>query len=174
MVNYFTQLLLSIALLYCSVEDTQLYTLPSKESIINHLQDAFNTQVSLSEDYRTHEEITELLSLYFNDEFMNQFISENVVQEEGGYITLGTDFARYYIPFFSYTDQTVVTYDIQLQQIYIYEYFLEENNILFTSPDHYEIVTLSKVEGEWKVVGIESSESKPRRISEIERTNKVE
>ncbi|MFS1518182.1 DUF3993 domain-containing protein [Bacillus sp. SCS-151] len=174
MVNYFTQLLLSIALLYCSVEDTQLYTLPSKENIINHLQDAFNTQVSLSEDYRTHEEITELLSPYFNDEFMNKFISEKVVQEEDGYITLGTDIARYYIPFFSYTDQTVVIYDIQLQQIYIYEYFLEENNILFTSPDHYEIVTLSKVEGEWKIAEIESSESKPYRISEIERTNKVE
>ncbi|MDF2857122.1 MAG: hypothetical protein K0Q87_2973, partial [Neobacillus sp.] len=75
----------------------------NKKDIFSFLQEAYNTQVALSEYPRTQGEIIELLSPYFSGSYQRLFWRENMVEEEGGFLTYGSDFAPYYIPFFQYS-----------------------------------------------------------------------
>ncbi|TCJ06163.1 DUF3993 domain-containing protein [Cytobacillus praedii] len=119
------------------------------KSVLQFLHDAFQAQVSLSEQFQSMEEIHNTLFPYFTEDFTREFLDENLVAENGKYITYGTDFPLYYIPFFSYTAETKV---IRAQEhIYIYEFFPETDEGPVGYESHYEGIKLNKADGGWKV-----------------------
>ena len=112
---------------------------------------AFEAQVSLSEKGRSMEEIQEILKPYFTREMIDLFIEENVVAAEDGYQTFGSDFALYYIPFFSYSDETKI---VEVQgNIYVAEFFGDHEGPVSYGSD-YLGVRLTNEGGNWKVADI--------------------
>lgn len=122
----------------------------NRDTVFEFLQDAFRAQVSLSEKDRNLEEVKELLAPYFTNEYMELFLKENLVEENGKYFTLGTDFALYYIPFFEFSDKTQLVR--KQNQIYVYEFFPGNMEGPVTYENHYEGVLLEKKDGHLKVV----------------------
>ena len=120
-----------------------------REEAFSLLDKAFQAQVSLSELDRSKSEIEAILEPYFTEEYMEKFLSENLVEENGKYFVLGSDFALYFIPFFQYNEETkMVSRGVS---IYIMEHFEapEEGPVSYDS--HYEAVELKWVDGSWKV-----------------------
>jgi hypothetical protein len=121
----------------------------NEKDIFSFLQEAYNTQVALSEYPRTQGEIIELLSPYFSGSYQRLFWRENMVEEEGGFLTYGSDFAPYYIPFFQYSEDTKT---IQRPgEIYVFEYFPAMNEGPVIYEGHYKGLLLKKFDGKWKV-----------------------
>ncbi|MBM7586640.1 hypothetical protein JOC86_003192 [Bacillus pakistanensis] len=120
---------------------------PIKSKMVTHVQEAFNAQVSLSEKPRSLSQIDNILDEYFTEEFQKKFIRDNVVQGEGGYFTLGSDFAPHYIPFFKYEQMEMVLHE---EKLYVLEYLTyEEGPVSFENG--YEAVVFEKERGEWKI-----------------------
>jgi len=124
-------------------------SLSNNEEVFQYLQEAFQAQVQLSEKPRTMEEIYEILSPYFSKEAMKVFTSENLFMEDGKYITYGTDFPIYYIPFFTYTDETKIVR--KKGYIYVFEYFKDSGEGPVSFDDHYEGVIMKDIDGIYKV-----------------------
>lgn len=119
------------------------------KSVSQLLQEAFQAQLSLGKKLQSMEEIQKTLYPYFTEDFTRKFLDENLVAENGKYITYGTDFPIYYIPFFSYTGETKV---VRSQDyIYVFEFFPETNEGPVSYESHYEGVRLDKADGVWKV-----------------------
>ena len=125
----------------------------NEEEAFRLLQNAFKTQVALSEKPRSMEEVKESLGRYFTPEYTNDFIEMNVQEnmDGEGYLAYGTDFALYYIPFFTYDENTKVGYDSDLNQWYVYEWFEESSEGPVTYNGHYEAVGLTFEDGRWAV-----------------------
>lgn len=123
--------------------------LSNKEEVYKFLQEAFQSQVALSEEERSLEEINELLAPYFTETYKKQFLDENLVSENGKYFTYGTDAALFYIPFFTYSDATKVVTDGG--KMYVFEYFPENYEGPVDYESHYEGLLLEKEAGKWKV-----------------------
>ncbi|HZH62898.1 MAG TPA: DUF3993 domain-containing protein [Metabacillus sp.] len=114
----------------------------SRENILSHLQNAYYAQQSLSEKPREKEEMVHILSDYFDKGLTNQYLKENMVEENGQYIVYGTDFPIYVIPFFTYDEKTKI---IEMQDhIIVYEFFPASTDGPVSYDDHYEWVKLLK------------------------------
>jgi hypothetical protein len=125
-------------------------TIETREEALTFLHEAFQAQLSLSEEGRTEEEVLSILKPYFTDSYIQLFKNENIVEENGLQFTYGTDFAPYYIPFFQFSDQTDVV--INKNSIYVYEFFEGENEGPVSNKDHYEGIVMKKdTNGDWKV-----------------------
>ncbi|AYA75238.1 hypothetical protein DOE78_07250 [Bacillus sp. Y1] len=125
-------------------------TIETREDVLGFLHEAFQAQVSLSEEGRTEEEVNSILKPYFTDSYNQLFKKENMVEENGLQFTYGTDFAPYYIPFFQFSDQTEIV--INKNSIYVYEFFEGQNEGPVTYKDHFEAIILKKEHtGNWKV-----------------------
>jgi hypothetical protein len=125
-------------------------TIETREDVLDFLHEAFQAQVSLSEEGRTEKEVLSILQPYFTDSYIELFKKENIVEENGLQFTYGTDFAPYYIPFFQFSDQTEIV--INKNSIYVYEFFEGENEGPVTYKDHYEGIILKRDQaGDWKV-----------------------
>jgi hypothetical protein len=144
-----TLLLLLVVLLLIPLSPNAKVNLNTKNEVFRLLQDAFQIQVSLSEKTRTKQEIIDLLDPYFSKGFKNLFWKENIFEEEGEFVTYGSDFAPYYIPFFHYSNETKVV--ISPESIYVFEYFPASTDGPVGYDNHYEGVLLKKVDGGWKV-----------------------
>jgi hypothetical protein len=142
-------LLLFVFLLLIPLTPQAEGDLHTRKEVFSFLQAGFNAQVSLSEQLRTKEEVNELLSPFFSEKYQNIFWKENIVQEEGGYVAYGTDFARYYIPYYHFSKQTKV--EIGSEEIFVYEYFPANAEGPASYQSHYEGVLLKKISGEWKI-----------------------
>ncbi|QOR68374.1 DUF3993 domain-containing protein [Cytobacillus suaedae] len=140
----------------------------TREDAFDFLKEAYKAQTSLGEKYQTYKEARETLNPYFTDDYAKLFLEENLVYEEGGYTIYGSDFALYYIPFYSYTDDTKFIYDSEKNQIYVYEFFLKPEEGPVDYEDHYETVILIEDEGNWKVNEFVESAKKPEFIESIE------
>lgn len=146
--------LFAIVLLLLPVQANASYsTKPSisyeREEVLEFLEEAFNAQVSLSEQPRTLAEIEAILAPYFSKEYMDLFLEENLVEEDGKYITLGSDFALYFIPFFQFSDDTkIVNYQ---EKIYVYEYFPRSFDGPVGYESHYEGILIEPFEDGIKV-----------------------
>lgn len=140
--------LMSITLLIVNVPNA--FAEGNAPNFLQFAKNASEVQVSLSEKGRSISKIEEKLSPYFTETFIDQFIEENIVETEEGYQTLGSDFALYYIPYFSYSDRTkLVEYK---DQVYIVENFDEqEGPVAF--PESYQGVRLTKEDG-WKIADV--------------------
>jgi len=114
------------------------------------LQEAFKAQVKLSEKERNYLEIEKILTPYFSQEYIKMFLNENLVgTDDGKYITLGSDFALYYIPFFKFTEETkIVPYQ---HKMYVYEFFPSNEEGPVSYDSHYEGIILEQFDGQWKV-----------------------
>ncbi|MBS4189035.1 DUF3993 domain-containing protein [Bacillus sp. FJAT-49705] len=124
----------------------------NEKEVINFVQAAFQAQVELSEQPRTIKEINELLSPYLTKEYQKLFLNENLHSVDDRYITYGTDFPLFYIPFFSYSDKTKIVWDHE--KIYVIEFFSENDEGPVSYDNHYEGVSLEKIDNSWKVSGI--------------------
>lgn len=124
--------------------------LSSRDDVISFVQAAFNAQTSLSEKGRTLDEIEAILSPFFSEESKRIFLEENLISENGLFITYGTDFPLNYIPFFSYTNETKAVF-WEENQIYLFEYFPEQKEGPVSYESHYEGVLLTKNHNEWRI-----------------------
>ncbi|MCA1059360.1 DUF3993 domain-containing protein [Rossellomorea aquimaris] len=124
----------------------------TKENALTVVENAFRTQVSLSEKPQSQEKIEGKLSKYLTADMTESFMSENVYKIDGGFITFGSDFASYYIPFFSYDESTNVKYING--HWYIWEERTNEEEGPIESVEGIEAVVLSEEEGTWKVSAI--------------------
>lgn len=120
-----------------------------KKDVLQTLKDAFQAQVSLSEEERTLEEINQILIPYFTRSYISTFLDENLVEMDGEYFTLGTDFALYYIPFFTYSVETKV--HVENNEAFVYEFFSSNREGPVSYENQYQGVKLIKTGGEWKV-----------------------
>ncbi|WP_299740516.1 DUF3993 domain-containing protein [uncultured Rossellomorea sp.] len=124
----------------------------SEENALSLVENAFHTQVSLSEKPQSKKQINEKLSQYFTKDLTENFIRENVYEVEGGYITFGSDFAPHYIPFFKYDDSTKVEYIDG--KWYVWEERTGEEEGPVSTDSGVEAVVVNEEEGSWKVSSI--------------------
>ena len=120
----------------------------AKEDVYEFLESAFLAQVSLSERGRSMAEVEEALDPFFKDGYKDEFIKENIVKENGEYWAYGSDFSRYYIPFYTFSEKTKI---ISIEdRIVVVEYFpaSEEGPVGYKS--HYKGIELEMVNGSWK------------------------
>ncbi|WP_147531779.1 DUF3993 domain-containing protein [Bacillus marasmi] len=142
-------LIITVILLLLPVQTYAILTSENPEEILKFVNESFQAQVALSEKDRSLNEVHELLSPYFTQSYMELFLKENLVEENQKYFTLGSDFALYYIPFFSYNDDTKVV--IKQDEIYVFEFFPGNQEGPVTYHDHYEGILLTKQNGQYKV-----------------------
>ncbi|MDZ5470600.1 DUF3993 domain-containing protein [Bacillus sp. 31A1R] len=121
--------------------------LEAKEDVMLFLEEAFHAQVALSEEERTLKEVKGILSPYFSKNYEKMFLNENLVKMNGKYIIFGSDFALYYVPFFSDEAQVV----FKEKEIYVFEFFPANEEGPVTYKDHYEGLLLTKVKDKWKI-----------------------
>lgn len=144
-------------------------TLLNQEEIFAFLEEAFSAQVSLSEVERSLEEVKEVLVPYFSDDYIDMFIKENVVEENGKFLTYGSDFALYYVPFYTYSEQTKV---VQLNDsVFVVEFFPRSMDGPVTYDDHYVGLELKREDTGWEIQSIQN-DNLPREV--IERADLAE
>ncbi len=140
----------------------------SNQVIFSLLQKAFETQVSLSNDIQSYEEVNDVLSPYFEHQYKTRFLLENLYKEEDGYIVYGSDFAMYYVPYFSYTDDTKVLYDERKNRIYVYEYFKPSKEGPVLHDGYFAIMTLEQNEEVWKISDLMMDKELSEDLIELE------
>lgn len=121
----------------------------NRKEVFTFLKGGFEAQVALSEELRSKDEIVELLNPYFSESFQQKFWKENVVKENNKYITYGSDFAQYYIPFYHYSNRTTVIF--AENKIYVFEHFQKSTEGPVEYKSHYEGLLIKKISGEWKI-----------------------
>lgn len=147
--NWFFILLFSMLVSIMPLPTYAQSDLEGREEVFEFLEEAFHSQVSLSEQDRSLEEIKEVLHPYFTESYSSMFMEENVVGQENSYRTYGTDFAPYFIPFYAFTDKTKV---VELEkEIYVLEYFPGNGDGPVSYESHYEGLKLVKDKDGWKV-----------------------
>ena len=124
----------------------------TKDNALSLVKEAFQTQVSLSEKPQSKNQIEEKLSQYLTHSLTEGFMSENVYEVDGGYITFGSDFASHYVPYFHYDDSTRAQYIDG--KWYVWEERTEDEEGPVSSTNGIEAVVLSEEEGTWKVSSI--------------------
>ena len=124
-----------------------------KQEAFNLLNKSFELQVSLSEQPRTMDEIRDLLKESFSEEYAEDFINMNVQKsmDGSGYLTYGTDIALYYIPFFTYGEDTKFGYSSTNDHWYVYEWFPENADGPVSYDGHYEAIGLTYENNKWVI-----------------------
>ncbi|MDW7613143.1 DUF3993 domain-containing protein [Peribacillus simplex] len=133
-----------------------------REEVLSLVQDAMENQGSISEEVRTKEAIEGKLDKHFTGDFIKKFVQANVVKVDGGYTTFGSDFAPYYIPFFSYDKNTEIIYGKNGDVIYVQEEFQGTGDGPVSMEKHVESVTLKKENDVWKVMDVKYESEKMR------------
>ena len=124
-----------------------------KQDAFRLLNKSFELQVSLSEQPRAMEDIQDLLSESFSEEYTKDFIDMNVQKsmDGKGYQTYGTDIALYYIPFFTYSENTEIGYSSLNDHWYVYEWFPENTDGPVSYDGHYEAIGLVYKDNKWVI-----------------------
>jgi hypothetical protein len=123
--------------------------LSTPSEVFDFLKVAYKAQVSLSEKVRSKKEIENVLDPYFSNDFQAAFWKENIHEEDGKYVTYGTDFAQYYIPYYQFSNRTKVV--ITSEEIYVFEFFPARTEGPVGYKSHYEGLYLKKIDRSWKV-----------------------
>ncbi|MBT2649448.1 DUF3993 domain-containing protein [Bacillus sp. ISL-34] len=134
-----------------------------REEVLSLVQDAMENQGSISEEVRTKEAIERKLEKHFTGEFIEKFVQANVVKVDGGYTALGSDFAPYYIPFFSYDRNTEIVYGKNGDFIYVQEEFQDTGDGPVSMEKHVESVTLKKENDIWKIMDVKYGSEKIKK-----------
>ncbi|MFS0861300.1 DUF3993 domain-containing protein [Fredinandcohnia sp. 179-A 10B2 NHS] len=140
----------------------------SNDKVFEFLEEAFQAQSSLTFEFRSYEEVEKILSPYFEKQYIDVFLKENLIKENNKYIIYGSDFALYFIPFFSYSEKTRVVKDELNNNIYVYELFESPTSGPVSYNDHYEIITLKESGTTLKVSDLKSTNELPIEIKGID------
>ncbi|MFJ7508163.1 DUF3993 domain-containing protein [Peribacillus simplex] len=132
----------------------------NREEVLSLVQDAMKNQSSISEEVSTKETIEGKLDKHFTGDFIEKFVQANVVKVDGGYTAFGSDFAPYYIPFFSYDKNTEIVYEKNGDFIYVQEEFQDTGDGPSSMEKHVESVTLKKENDVWKVMDVKYESEK--------------
>lgn len=116
-------------------------------------------------EFRTYDEVEQILAPYFHEDYAATFLEENLMKEEEGYIVYGSDFALYFVPFYSYTDETKMLFDQKENKMYVYELFKAPDSGPFSYKNHYEVITLEKKNSNW-VISELAMEDEPPSVKE--------
>ncbi|BCB03166.1 DUF3993 domain-containing protein [Bacillus sp. KH172YL63] len=119
-----------------------------EDNLLSLVREASMSQISLSEEPQSKKQIHKKLSHYFTSDLTDHFIQENVYEVEGGFVTFGSDFAPYYVPFFQYDDTTKTGYS--KGKWYVWEERSAEEGP-YSTPGGIEAVVVTEEEGSWKV-----------------------
>lgn len=132
----------------------------TREETFPFLQEALSAQLSLGDKFRSEKEISDVLSPYFTDEYQNLFVAEHIFSEPEGFIMYGSDVFDYFIPMYSYDENTKIM--TAKNKIIVTEYFLPqlEGPVVWDRP-HYESLTIIKTNDGWKISEYLISEDKP-------------
>ncbi|AQX55374.1 DUF3993 domain-containing protein [Priestia flexa] len=133
----------------------------TRNEIFTALHEAFQAQLRLTNEHYSKEKAMNTLLPYFEKSYAEKFLDDNMVQEAQGYTVYGSDFALHYIPYFSYDEQTKVAVHPSMQKAYVFEYFPAVKDGPVSYVGHYEMLTLTRHEGKWKVSGFTYSNQKP-------------
>ncbi|MEH7382345.1 DUF3993 domain-containing protein [Bacillus sp. JJ1533] len=133
----------------------------TKKQVFTLLQEAFKAQSSLTLEFRTYDEARQILAPYFHEDYTAAFLEENLMKEEEGYIVYGSDFAIYFVPFYSYTDETKIVFDQEENKIFVYELFTTPESGPVSYQDHYEVITLEKINSHWKITNLAMEDDPP-------------
>ena len=137
----------------------------TEEEVVHFVKNASNAQLSLTEKNRSLQEVEAILSPYFSNLYNQYFIEEHLQEERGGYRTAETDFTIFYVPFFTYTEQTEIIFDEQQTSIHIMEFFPKDSEHFSLYDDHYESITMRKIGDEWKITQYDFVYEKPSILS---------
>ncbi|MEH7222380.1 DUF3993 domain-containing protein [Bacillus sp. JJ1566] len=133
----------------------------TKEQVFTQLKEAFQAQSSLTLEFRTYDEVQKTLAPYFQEDYIANFLEENLMKEEEGYIVYGSDFALYFVPFYSYTDETKILFDQEVNKIFVYELFKSPESGPVSYQDHYEVITLEKISSNWLITDLTMEDEAP-------------
>jgi hypothetical protein len=131
-----------------------------KQEAVDIVQHAAESQLALTEKESSLEEIEKTLSPYFTDEFISEYMKENVERGENEYIVYGSDFTSYGIPFFSYDEK--MEFGKENSSLKLYQFFEEEDEGPVSYEDHYEAVEFKEEDGDYKISSIEYSDEEPK------------
>ncbi|WHY58055.1 DUF3993 domain-containing protein [Peribacillus simplex] len=131
-----------------------------RDEVLSLVKDAMENQGSISEEVRTKEAIEGKLDKHFTGDFIKKFVQANVVKVDGGYTAFGSDFAPYYIPFFSYDKNTEIIYGKNGDVIYVQEELGDTGDGPVSMEKHVESVTLKKENDVWKVTDVKYESDK--------------
>jgi hypothetical protein len=145
---YITSLLFSMQAIADELEGS------SRKTVLKHIQNAFDSQVSLTETARSKEEIKRILSTYFENDFIEKYMKENVHALDDQFIVYGTDFPMYTIPFFTY-DENTKTFEHKSERI-VFEFFPASSEGPVAYNAHYEVVKMRNTPAGWKIYSIEN------------------
>jgi hypothetical protein len=137
-----------------------------REEVFTLLQTTRIIQEDITNKYHTYEQLYNKLSPYVTDSYFQAFFDTHVTQTEKGYIALGTDVSGLYIPKFSYSNKTKISYDEQNNLIYIYEKMPSMTEPVIHS-SHYEYVVVSKEGNTLKVSGILQSKELLTEVKQL-------
>ncbi|MGD6941681.1 DUF3993 domain-containing protein [Cytobacillus gottheilii] len=141
---------LCICLLLClSMFSMTAYANTDREEVFKHLQNAFEAQISLGGEERSLEEVRAILAPYFTQSAEKLFLDENLYEENDLYFTLGTDNPFYYIPDFSYNQETKIAEENG--HLYVYQFFPAVYEGPVTYEDRYDGVILTVEDDSYKV-----------------------
>lgn len=144
----------------------------TKEQVFTLLQEAFQAQTSLTSEFRTYDEVQQILAPYFHEDYAATFLEENLMKEEEGYIVYGSDFALYFVPFYSYTDETKIIFDQEENKIFVYELFKTPDEGPVSYKDHYEVITLEPINANWRITDLTMEDEAPS-IKEANRQKEI-
>lgn len=131
-----------------------------QEEAADLTKEAAQTQLTLTENERSLEEIEKALEPYFTDKFIDGYMKENVHKGEKKYIVYGSDFTPYGIPFFNYEDN--MQFGRENKKLKLYQFFPAEEEGPVSYDDHFETVEFIEEDGSYKISSIQFSEEEPK------------
>lgn len=131
-----------------------------KQEAVDIVQNAADAQLALTETERSLDEIEKTLSPYFTDEFISEYMKENVQKGENEYIVYGSDFTSYGIPFFNYDKE--MEFGRENSSLKLYQFFAGEDEGPVSYEDHYEAVEFKEEDGGYKISSIEYADKEPK------------
>lgn len=146
----------------------------SNSDIFELLQKAFQAQISLSDKFYSYNEIVQALTPYFEEEYIEKFLNENLFQEDEGYIIYGSDFGMFYIPYFSYDSQTNIKHNKEKNLTYVYQFFPGVNEGPVSHNGFYKVIVLKQNSSSWKITDFIISEELPLEIDLSGKTNALD
>ncbi|MRX53383.1 DUF3993 domain-containing protein [Bacillus idriensis] len=132
----------------------------NKEDAAELAREAAQTQLNLTENERSLEEIEQALDPYFTDEFIDGYMKENVHKGNEKYIVYGSDFTPYGIPFFNYDEN--MKFSSENSKLKLYQFFPAEDEGPVSYEDHFETVEFTKEDGSYKISSIQYSDQEPK------------
>lgn len=140
-----------------------------RDALFQQLQATFQAQKSLADEHRSLSGVMNVLDEFLTEEYTGKFISENIYHEDEGYILLGSDVFAYFVPFFSYDENTMVVR--KGNELIVYEFFKANNDGPVVWDDHYEGLVLTQTDSGWKVKKYTWGETEAKLLENAEKVH---